>query len=1058
MGLRNWLKGQTRNGSGDSRGRRKWHARLLAEEFEARALPSVTPSYTELTGASNPFNGFDVGTYSTPKFVDLDGDGDLDLAVAANDNQLRYFKNTGTASSPTFVQQTGAANPFNGLSFGTYCTPAFGDLDGDGDFDLVAGDQPGTFRYFRNTGTATSPTFVAQTGTNNPFNGFDVGNFSTPELGDVDGDGDLDLVSGDTVGQFHYFKNTGTTTSPTFAAQTGAANPFNGFSVGLAGSVPAFGDVDDDGDLDLVSGGDNGTQFYFENTGPTGSPVFVARTGTSNPFNGLDVGTFSAPTLGNLDGDNDLDLVSGNNAGTLKYYRAGPGLATSTTSLNLGTTTAGTAGTPQTFTVSGIGLVGDITVTAPTGVELSDDGGSSWQTVVTVTPSGGKVAETTLSARITAGASEGAVSGNITVTSTSATTRNVAVSGTVDPADSTPPAVQSIDRTSPAGPTTNATSVTYTVTFSEAVTGVDATDFALALNGVTAATPVAVSGSGTTYTVTVSGVSGTGTLGLNLVGDGTITDAAGNPLTSAGNFTGQEYTIDQTAPTATITSSAAAATNTSPIPVTVTFSESVTGFTEADVAVGNGTVINFAGSGDTYTFDVVPDGDGPVTVDVGAGAGQDAAGNGNAAATQLTRTYDSVGPTAAVTSTAPAATGMSPIRVTVTFSEPVTGFTAGSAVVANGAVSNFTGSGATYTFDVTPTAPGVVTVDVPAAAGRDAGGNDSTAAASRLVRTFDPVRPGGHHRSPVGAPGGGRLGCTVVSYLVAYADPNLVTADHLNGAGRGAGADRDGERAGHRDPGERDHVPGDRVAGHRQREPWAPAIRDRDRGRMGPGTSRRRPARACSSRWFRPRSGGSPSPGAGCDGLADPDRPIGPRREPRPSTLPRPSWCGGPVARQCDENEDAISGVAGGQGGHPGAARREDLHVRQAVGEERVEGRTECGVLHATAAADDEQTEPHAARMCGERYPGRCRLGARRGGPVARPAGVASLSRDKDATPAGPTQSVTPNAGRDCRATRMNPARRISGFPATAQARPPRAELAAPVVCSRASIRPAEAN
>ena len=91
------------------------------------------------------------------------------------------------------------------------------------------------------------------------------------------------------------------------------------------------------------------------------------------------------------------------------------------------------------------------------------------------------------------------------------------------------PYVESINRTNPAGPVTNASSVTYTVTFSEAVTGVAASDFQLALAGtatgtVSQVTPV----SGSVYTVTVSGVSGNGTVGLNLVDNGSIRDLAGN--------------------------------------------------------------------------------------------------------------------------------------------------------------------------------------------------------------------------------------------------------------------------------------------------------------------------------------------------------------------------------------------------------------------------------------------------------------------------------------------------------------------------------------------------
>ncbi len=93
------------------------------------------------------------------------------------------------------------------------------------------------------------------------------------------------------------------------------------------------------------------------------------------------------------------------------------------------------------------------------------------------------------------------------------------------------PFVESINRASPAGPVTNANSVSFTVTFSEAVTGVAANDFQLVLGGtatgtVSQVTPV----SGSIYTVTVTGITGNGTLGLNLVDNGSIRDLAGNPL------------------------------------------------------------------------------------------------------------------------------------------------------------------------------------------------------------------------------------------------------------------------------------------------------------------------------------------------------------------------------------------------------------------------------------------------------------------------------------------------------------------------------------------------
>ena len=93
------------------------------------------------------------------------------------------------------------------------------------------------------------------------------------------------------------------------------------------------------------------------------------------------------------------------------------------------------------------------------------------------------------------------------------------------------PIVESINTIGPA--ITNASSVQYTVTFSESVTNVLAADFTLSSDGV-AGTIASVSGSGSTYTVTVNNVSGNGTLGLNLVDNDSITDSSGNPLGGVG--------------------------------------------------------------------------------------------------------------------------------------------------------------------------------------------------------------------------------------------------------------------------------------------------------------------------------------------------------------------------------------------------------------------------------------------------------------------------------------------------------------------------------------------
>jgi hypothetical protein len=112
--------------------------------------------------------------------------------------------------------------------------------------------------------------------------------------------------------------------------------------------------------------------------------------------------------------------------------------------------------------------------------------------------------------------------------------------------DGAVPVVTSIARTGPA--VLYPQDVQFAVTFSRSVTGVDVTDFALAITGTATGAITSVSGSGTTYTVTVTGVSGNGGMRLDVVDDDTIVDAVGNtpggPGAGNGNFTGEAYTID----------------------------------------------------------------------------------------------------------------------------------------------------------------------------------------------------------------------------------------------------------------------------------------------------------------------------------------------------------------------------------------------------------------------------------------------------------------------------------------------------------------------------------
>ncbi len=132
---------------------------------------------------------------------------------------------------------------------------------------------------------------------------------------------------------------------------------------------------------------------------------------------------------------------------------------------------------------------------------------------------------------------------------------------------------------------TNATTVVFSVDFNEDVTNVDATDFALALSGVTANATVVVGNAGdadaSTYTVTVDTIAGDGTLGLDIAGANNITDIATNAVNTTPT-TDEVYTIDNTVPTVSITRDDADPTNATSVIFSVDFNEDVTNVDATD--------------------------------------------------------------------------------------------------------------------------------------------------------------------------------------------------------------------------------------------------------------------------------------------------------------------------------------------------------------------------------------------------------------------------------------------------------------------------------------------
>ena len=212
------------------------------------------------------------------------------------------------------------------------------------------------------------------------------------------------------------------------------------------------------------------------------------------------------------------------------------------------------------------------------------------------------------------------------------------------PADTTAPRVASIVRQNPTSSPTNADSLTWRVTFSEAVSNVNAADFAVSRTTATVTAVATVSGVTGAYDVTTSGGNLAGvsaTVTLAIASSHNIQDAASNALsnTAPTGTNDNSYVVDNTAPTVTISS--VPATSTESFLPKFTFSEAVTGFAVGDITLGNATASSFSTETNkmAYWVLVTPTAAGTVTVDVSANAARDAAGNGNTAATRASSTF-----------------------------------------------------------------------------------------------------------------------------------------------------------------------------------------------------------------------------------------------------------------------------------------------------------------------------------------------------------------------------------------------------------------------------------
>ncbi|RZL14424.1 MAG: hypothetical protein EOO62_05500, partial [Hymenobacter sp.] len=329
----------------------------------------------------------------------------------------------------------------------------------------------------------------------------------------------------------------------------------------------------------------------------------------------------------------DQGVAGGNNTGlTSLTDQSGSGNTGTLTNFALTGTTSNRVRSFPTITAVNPTSGAAGTSISITGTNLTDATGFAFNGTTTI---GFATPTSDLTATVTV--PPGATTGPVSVTSAALTRYN----GPAFTVNATPPTVVSVLRQNPTAALTNATALTYRLTFSEAVTGVSIDDFSLTGTGTANGTVSAVAAMSTSvYDVTVTSASGDGTLRLDLNSTNTgIVGLTGSAL--AGGYTsGQAYTLDQTPPVATISTTATNPTSTSPIPFAVGFSEAVTGFSASSVTVTNGTITTaITNVGNAYSFSITPTGNGAVTVSVVANAVQDVAGNGNPIAGPVSITY-----------------------------------------------------------------------------------------------------------------------------------------------------------------------------------------------------------------------------------------------------------------------------------------------------------------------------------------------------------------------------------------------------------------------------------
>ena len=252
--------------------------------------------------ANSAFNGPAYASFSgvNADLADIDNDGDLDVFRGVVFGRIETFENTGTPLLPAWSERSDW-----GIS-PSYITPTLADLDGDGDLDLIAGSGA-VIQAFRNTGSKSHPIWEEETDWALTIVTTDSGQ-ARPELVDIDNDNDHDLLIG-YYNKVYAYKNEGGSTNPIWVHEP--AWEITSASTGHIGV--AAGKLDGDNLIDLMVWEGGSPLRGYRNTGVLSSPWQAEPAWDATVFGNL----YIEPTLGDLDGDGDLDIIGADNRGRL---------------------------------------------------------------------------------------------------------------------------------------------------------------------------------------------------------------------------------------------------------------------------------------------------------------------------------------------------------------------------------------------------------------------------------------------------------------------------------------------------------------------------------------------------------------------------------------------------------------------------------------------------------------------------------------------------------------------------------------------------------------------